>query len=78
MSNFYWVWAYVSALWTTLIVPCTTNPALWDRCSRFDEWLVPWVRDVMDMHKNGAYHSERKVLKQSDGLGRLDGGESNP
>ena len=32
----------------------------------------------MDMHKNAAYHSERKVLKQSDGLGRLDGGESKP
>jgi hypothetical protein len=28
----------------------------------------------MDMHKNAAYHSERKVLKQSDGLGRLDAG----
>ena len=28
----------------------------------------------MDMHKNAAYYSERKVLKQSDGLGRLDAG----
>ena len=27
----------------------------------------------MDMPKNAAYHSERKVLKQSDGLVRLDG-----
>ena len=26
----------------------------------------------MDMHKSAAYHSERKVLKQSDGLGDLD------
>jgi len=50
----------------------------WERCAQVDQWLVPWVRDTMDMHKNGPYHSERKVLKQSDGLGRLDGGESNP
>ncbi len=26
----------------------------------------------MDMHENGAYHSERKALKQSNGLGDLD------
>jgi hypothetical protein len=32
----------------------------------------------MDMQKNGAYYSERKILKQSNGLGRLDDGESNP
>ena len=66
MGNFYWIWAYVSAFWTTLIVPCTTNPALWDRCSRFDEWLVPWVRDVTEMYQKGAYHAEKKILGKAE------------
>ena len=77
MSEFYWLWAFVSAFWTTVVVQCA-KPVNWDQCSRVNDWLVPWVRDTMDMHKNGAYYSERKVLQQSDGLGRLDGGESNP
>jgi len=77
MSDLYWLWAYVTAFWTTVVVQCA-KPVNWDQCSRVNDWLAPWVRDVMDMHENGPYHSERKVLKQSDGLGRLDGGESDP
>ena len=66
MSQFYWVWAYLTALWTTLIVPCTTNPALWERCSQVNDWLVPWVRDVTEMYQEGAYASEKKILKQAE------------
>lgn len=73
MADFYWVWAFVSAFWTTVVVQCA-KPVNWERCVQVDQWLVPWVRDTMDMQKNGAYHSERKILKQSDGLGRLDAG----
>ena len=73
MSELYSVWAFISAFWMTVVVQCA-KPVNWDQCSRVNDWLVPWVRDVMDMHKNGPYHSERKVLKQSDGLGRLDAG----
>jgi hypothetical protein len=77
MSEFYWLWAYITAFWTTVVVQCA-KPVNWDQCSQVNDWLVPWARDAMDMRKNGAYHSERKILKQSNGLGRLDDGESNP
>ncbi len=75
MSEFYWVWAFVSAFWGTVVVNCA-QPTNWERCSQVNDWLVPWVRDAMDMHKNGAYYSERKILQQSDGLGRLDAGNT--
>ena len=71
MSELYSVWAFISAFWVTVVAQCA-KPVNWERCAQVDQWLVPWVRDTMDMHKNGPYHSERKVLKQSDGLGDLD------
>ena len=71
MTELYSVWAFLTAFWATVVVQCA-KPVNWERCSQVDDWLVPWARDVMDMHKNGAYHSERKILKQSDGLGDLD------
>ena len=71
MSELYSVWAFLTAFWTTVVVQCA-KPVNWDQCSKVNDWLVPWARDAMDMHKNGAYHSERKILKQSDGLGDLD------
>jgi len=73
MSEFYWVWAFISAFWTTVVVQCA-KPANLERCAQINDWLVPWVRDTMDMQKNGAYYSERKILKQSNGLGNLDAG----
>jgi hypothetical protein len=65
MSDFYWIWAYVSAVWSTVIVNCA-QPSNWDRCSRVDDWLVPWVRDAGEMYQKGAYHSEKSILKQAE------------
>ena len=65
MSDFYWIWAYVSAVWSTVIVNCA-QPINWDRCSQVDDWLVPWVRDVGEMYQKGAYHSEKSILKQAE------------
>jgi hypothetical protein len=64
MSSLFWLWAYVGAFWTTVIVQCA-KPANWDRCVRVDDWLVPWVRDVTEMYENGAYATEKKVLEQA-------------
>ena len=62
MSEFYRVWAFVSAFWSTVIVNCA-QPTNWDRCSRVNDWLVPWVRDVVEMHDKGAYYDEKQKLK---------------
>mgnify|MGYP004141314463 FL=1 len=59
-----------------MVVQCA-KPVNLERCAQVNDWLVPWVRDAMDMHKNGAYHSERKILQQSDGLGGLDAGNTH-
>ena len=64
MSSFFWLWAYVGAFWTTVVVQCA-KPANWDRCAQVDGWLVPWVRDVAEMYENGAYATEKRVLEQA-------------
>lgn len=40
------------------------DPVNWENCYPPDTWLVPWVHDVVHMHKDGAYHEERCVLDQ--------------
>ena len=65
MSDFYWIWAYVSAVWSTVIVNCA-QPTNWERCLQVDDWLVPWVRDVGEMYQKGAYYSEKSILKQAE------------
>ena len=65
MSDFYWVWAYVSAFWSTVVVNCA-QPTNWDQCSQVNDWLVPWVRDLTEMYQKGAYHAEKRILEQAD------------
>ena len=65
MSNCYWLWAYISAFWTTVVVQCA-KPANWDQCSRVNDWLVPWVRDVTEMYQKGPYYKEKSILKQAE------------
>ena len=61
MSSFYWLWAYVSAFWTTVVVQCV-KPVNWNQCSRVNDWLAPWARDVTEMYQKGAYAAEKHVL----------------
>ena len=63
MTEFYWVWAFISAFWTTVIVQCA-KPVNWDQCSRLNDWLVPWVRDVIEMREKGAYYNEKSALEE--------------
>jgi hypothetical protein len=65
MSELYSVWAFLAAFWTTVVVQCA-KPVNWDQCSQVNDWLVPWVRDVSEMYQKGAYHTEKKILKQAD------------
>lgn len=33
---------YLQATWSTLVVPCVTNPANWQQCfTKHDQWLYP-------------------------------------
>lgn len=61
MSEVYSVWAFISAFWMTVVVQCA-KPVNWDQCSRVNDWLVPWARDVVEMRREGAYASEKKQL----------------
>jgi hypothetical protein len=61
MSELYSVWAFLTAFWTTVVVQCA-KPVNWDQCSQVNDWLVPWVRDVVEMRREGAYASEKKQL----------------
>ena len=61
MSELYWLLSYLAAFWTTVVVQCA-KPMNWDQCSRVNDWLVPWVREVTEMRKEGAYASEKKQL----------------
>ena len=63
MSELYVVWASISAFWMTVVVQCG-KPVNWDQCSRLNDWLVPWVRDVTEMYQKGAYHTEKEILSQ--------------
>ena len=63
MSELYSVWAFLTAFWTTVMVQCA-KPVNWDQCSRVNDWLVPWVRDVVEMRREGAYASEKKQLEE--------------
>ena len=63
MSEFYWLLSYLAAFWTTVVVQCA-KPMNWDQCSRVNDWLVPWVRDVTEMYQKCAYHAEKEILRQ--------------
>jgi hypothetical protein len=63
VTEFYWVWAFTSAFWTTVVVQCA-KPVNWDQCSRVNDWLVPWVRDVVEMQQKGAYYNEKSALRE--------------
>ena len=63
MSELYTAWAFISAFWTTVVVQCA-KPVNWDQCSQVNDWLVPWVRDVVEMHEKGPYYNEKTLLKE--------------
>lgn len=76
--NLYWVWSYLVAFWSTVVVNCA-HPTNWKNCWPVSDWLIPYVHDYVDARS--PYAKERKILEsleRSDGLGRLDGGRAEP
>ena len=75
--NLYWVWSYLVAFWTTVVMSCI-QPVNWSNCWPAD-WLMQGVHDYM--RARAPYSEERNILQsleQADGLGGLDGCQTDP
>lgn len=77
MTDLYWIWAFTKAFFTTVVVGCA-QPVNWEHCYPVSDWMIPWMHDVIHMQQDGAYHSEKCTLQESNGLGRLDDRHQNP
>ncbi len=64
MTDLYWIWAFTKAFFTTVVVGCA-QPVNWEHCYPVSDWMIPWMHDVIHMHENGAYHSEKCTLQES-------------
>jgi protoheme ferro-lyase len=58
--NLYWLFSYLGAFWTTVVVQCA-KPVNWQNCSSPHEWLVPYVQDYID--SRNPYSKEREILE---------------
>ena len=71
MSSHIWsVLLYLNALWSTLIVPCTTVPSNWKYCfNDWDVWLYPEIHRAWDLitKQEIPYQSEQEALQSRDG-----------
>ncbi|ADD95255.1 hypothetical protein [uncultured phage MedDCM-OCT-S11-C349] len=63
MTDLYWIWAFAKAFFTTVVVGCA-QPVNWEHCFPVSDWMIPWMHDVIHMQQDGAYHEERRTLKQ--------------
>ena len=75
--NLYWLWSYLVAFWTTVVMSCI-EPVNWNNCWPPD-WLFQGVHDYM--RARAPYSEERNILQsleQADGLGGLDGCQADP
>lgn len=50
MSRLIPILLYLQAAWSTLVVPCATNPENWKACSsNWDVWLLPEIQRGVDL-----------------------------
>lgn len=68
MTNLFVAASYVAALWSTLIVPCVTNPDNWEYCMNdWDVWLYPEIHRAWDLMQGTEtpYQEEQQVLQST-------------
>ena len=73
--NLYWVWSYLVAFWTTVVMGCM-QPVNWGNCWPPD-WLIHSVHDYMRVRV--PYSEERRVLQsleETNDFCRLDNRET--
>ena len=63
MSDLYWIWNFIVALWSVTVVGCS-KPVNFEHCFPVHKWFVPWVHDAIHLTEEGAYHSEKQSLKE--------------
>ena len=66
--NWYVVWSYLTAFWTTVVLNCL-QPVNWKYCLPVQDWLFPAIGDLIRAKE--PYASERRILQlleRSDGL----------
>ena len=59
---------YLQAAWSTLVVPCVTNPDNWQRCfSDWDDWLYPELVRGFNLYTGSEvpYAEESGILSGS-------------
>ena len=61
MMDLYWLWSYLAAFWSTVVVGCA-QPTNWENCWPPHEWLLPYVVDYIDSRK--PYAAEKEILQQ--------------
>ena len=75
--NLYWLWSYLVAFWTTVVMSCI-QPVNWSKCWPPD-WLMQGVHDYM--RARAPYSEERNILQsleKTDGLDGFYGCQTDP
>ena len=69
----YWIWSYVIAFYSTVLVNCA-KPVNWHNCWPPQDWLAPSISDYIRA-RQPPYHEERKILESvesSNGRHEMD------
>jgi hypothetical protein len=60
----YTILNYFIALWTVVVFNCI-QPVNWKYCYRVDQWLIPGIKEGLQIYNNPSsiYENERKQLE---------------
>ena len=55
---------YLTTFWTVVVLNCI-QPVNWKYCYRVDQWLIPGIKEGVELYTNPSsiYKEEREKLK---------------
>lgn len=55
---------YLTAFWTVVVMNCI-QPVNWKYCYRVDQWLIPGIKEGVELYTNPSsiYKEEREKLQ---------------